>query len=120
MITYQEAEKIFLEVLERERAMTLHEIVMMEEWTTEKPIGWFFSYQSKEYKETRDRKFLLIGNGPILVKRMDGEVIIFGSSPRAIERVKRLMKKTMFEVKLEHWWKRTMRRVKEWRSNLRG
>lgn len=36
----------------------------------EVPEGWIFFYNSREYVETKDDMFALIGNGPVFVNRL--------------------------------------------------
>ena len=56
------------------------ERVVDDEWTIERDYGWLFIFNTAEYLRTRDRRFRLIGNGPLLVRREDGSVIEFSSA----------------------------------------
>jgi hypothetical protein len=56
------------------------ERVVDDEWTIERDYGWLFTFNTAEYVRTRDRRFRLIGNGPLLVRRDDGSVIEFSSA----------------------------------------
>lgn len=47
----------------------------------EKPYGWVFSYQSKDYLETEDYRTAVIGNVPILFEKATGKLIPLGVSP---------------------------------------
>jgi hypothetical protein len=40
--------------------------------------GWVFVYQSRRYIETGDLEYFLLGNGPIVVDKDSGEVVILG------------------------------------------
>ncbi|NID17385.1 YrhB domain-containing protein [Luteibacter yeojuensis] len=40
------------------------------------PVGWLFYYQTKEYLETGDPSSLLAGNGPMLIDRETGDLLI--------------------------------------------
>lgn len=53
---------------------------VLEEETTEKPWGWVFFYQSKEYIETGDFRHMVGGNAPIIVNRVTGELIHTGTA----------------------------------------
>src|SRR5882757_5970607 len=55
--------------------------VVVEESTIEKPFGWIFFYQSKEFLETGIFMHRLAGNGPVFVNRMTAEIDFFGSIP---------------------------------------
>jgi hypothetical protein len=43
------------------------ELVIQTEKTIQKEYGWIFFYTTKKYLETRDPKYLIPGNGPIIV-----------------------------------------------------
>lgn len=53
---------------------------IIDEATLTKPYGWVFFYQSKTYLETGEAGEFLVGNAPILVERINGELIVFGTS----------------------------------------
>jgi len=81
MPTYQQAEKLataWVDILLDGIAAITPEITMT------RPYGWVFFYQSKEF--LRDSKFedMLIGNAPIIVDRIDGEIRVTGTA-RPIE-----------------------------------
>ena len=42
-------------------------------------IGWLVAYQSKEYLDTADKNFALLGNGPLVVDRA-GQIHTTGTS----------------------------------------
>ena len=42
--------------------------------------GWLFGYQTKAYLEDDDFEQALGGNAPFLVKRSDGEIVMFGTA----------------------------------------
>ncbi|RCU52932.1 hypothetical protein DU002_00005 [Corallincola holothuriorum] len=48
--------------------------VVLEKKTIEKPWGWVFFYQSKEYVETGNFIYMLGGNAPYIVNRHTGEL----------------------------------------------
>lgn len=43
-----------------------------------KPYGWIFFYQTSKFLETGDHQYALIGNAPIIVDRIDGEIRVAG------------------------------------------
>jgi hypothetical protein len=55
------------------------DIAFNYEITEEHPLGYVFFYNSKKFWQTRDYAFSLAGNGPLLVKRATGEVIVLAS-----------------------------------------
>lgn len=54
-------------------------IVILDEHTIEKAYGWIFFYQHRRFVETRKIRDGLIGNGPLLVDKETGKVVVFGS-----------------------------------------
>ncbi|WP_338827287.1 YrhB domain-containing protein [Bradyrhizobium sp. 27S5] len=54
--------------------------VVVESSTIEKPFGWIFFYQSKEFLETGIFMHRFAGNGPVFVNKATGEVDFFGSA----------------------------------------
>jgi hypothetical protein len=57
-------------------------VIIVESSTIERPLIWVFFYQSKKYLETRDYKYALFGNGPIIVNKLTGDLVQCGSSPQ--------------------------------------
>ncbi|HXN50546.1 MAG TPA: YrhB domain-containing protein [Candidatus Acidoferrum sp.] len=63
-------------------------LVILEDKTLEKDFGWVFFYTTKKYQETRDKKYLMPGNSPLIVDRFDGSTHFLPSSlppGRAVE-----------------------------------
>lgn len=56
------------------------ELVIFDEVTGEKPYGWVFYVNSAVYWETRDVLDLLVGSGPLIVRRDTGELHRLGSA----------------------------------------
>jgi hypothetical protein len=56
------------------------ECALIETETLEKPYGWYFMYQSREYLETGNHEKMLVGSGGFIVEREDGRVFEFGSA----------------------------------------
>ncbi|WP_194140646.1 YrhB domain-containing protein [Flavobacterium hungaricum] len=50
-------------------------LIILDEYTIEKPYGWIFSYTYKLLHETQNPKYLIAGNVPIIVSRKDGQEI---------------------------------------------
>lgn len=48
----------------------------------EHELVWIVSWQSEEFARTRNSEYMLVGNGPYLVDRVDGDYTRSASSPR--------------------------------------
>ena len=70
MKTLEEAEQIALENIVKLKPGV--EFVIVKEKTITKSFGWVFFYTTKKYYETKDMRFLIPGNAPIIVNKMDG------------------------------------------------
>lgn len=55
-------------------------MVLLEDETIEKEYGWYFLSASRKFLETNDFSDMVLGNGAILVKKEEGNVIQFGTS----------------------------------------
>ncbi len=55
----------------------LHIVVVK---TTEYDFGWVFIYNTKEYLETEDIKYSLVGNAPLIVDKNDGQLYVTGTA----------------------------------------
>lgn len=55
------------------------ELVILDEWTFESPIAWAFVYNTRSYVESGDIMKGLVGNGPVIVFKANGEVQVMGS-----------------------------------------
>jgi hypothetical protein len=84
----QEAEKIAREYIRSIVEDKSLAVEIIEDETIEKPYGWIFFYQSKQYLDTRDIRHVLVGNGPILVIK-SGAVIHFPSAIPEDEAIRR-------------------------------
>jgi len=63
-------------------------LVLLQDKTLEKDFGWVFFYTTKKFQETGDKKFLMPGNGPLVVDRLGGATHFLTSSmppARAVE-----------------------------------
>jgi immunity protein 35 of polymorphic toxin system len=56
------------------------DLVLLEKETLERPFGWVFFYNSKRFVDTHDDRYALIGNGPLIVDRLDGSVHLTGTA----------------------------------------
>jgi hypothetical protein len=56
------------------------EVVIVDSATIERAFGWVFFYQSREYVETGDFAHRLVGNAPLIVNRLTGEVRSTGTA----------------------------------------
>ncbi len=68
--------------------------VIADEGTIEKPYGWVFFYNTKKYLETKQVRYALAGNGPVIVNKHTGTVDFFGTNKPPLEIV------TEYEQKL--------------------
>jgi hypothetical protein len=62
------------------RVVSREECVIVKEHTLKRPYGWVFFYESRAFlasDATRDR---VAGNAPILVDRMDAEILVTGTA----------------------------------------
>lgn len=74
MITLEEAREI------AEERLTTIQVECQIRHVVEKPYGWCFFYQSREYLETRNIWDALAGNAPLLVERETGHLIELGTA----------------------------------------
>jgi hypothetical protein len=59
--------------------------VIADEGTIEKPYGWVFFYNTKKYLETKQVRYALAGNGPVIVNKHTGTVDFFGTHKTPLE-----------------------------------
>lgn len=74
MITFDRARTIAVSEVERIALRSSLEVVLNEDSTRDEDWCWLFSYNTREYLETRQVKYALAGNGPILVEKESGAV----------------------------------------------
>jgi len=55
---------------------------LMLEHTITKPYGWVFFYQSKKYLADKRFSDKLVGNAPIIVDRVNGELVVTGTAKK--------------------------------------
>lgn len=89
-ITKQQATEIARKTIADLKSGT--EFVILEDKTVEKDFGWVFIYTPKKFMETKDRKYLVPGNGPLVVNRSDGSTRFLSTAAppaKAIEEYER-------------------------------
>lgn len=59
--------------LENSRLSDEDSLIILDEFTIEKPYGWIFYYTSKLYYETQNSQYAIAGNSPIIVDKQTGE-----------------------------------------------
>ncbi|MHB8501933.1 MAG: YrhB domain-containing protein [Candidatus Acidiferrales bacterium] len=72
-------------------------LVILDNKTQSKDFGWVFFYTSKKFLETHDKKYLVPGNGPLVIDRSDGSPHFLSSSlppNRAIEEYEKNWRKS--------------------------
>jgi hypothetical protein len=63
------------------RITTEGEATLVPDATIAKPYGWVFFYQSIEFiRDPSNTLAALVGNAPILVDRIDGEIRVLGTA----------------------------------------
>ena len=84
MITHDEARDMIAREIESFRLSDGDVAEIADEHTIERPWGWVFFYNSRQYRATGEFGFCLTGNAPYIVNRSDGSVEITGTA-RSIE-----------------------------------
>jgi hypothetical protein len=76
MIDLERAERMALEFINKEFDWSEldDQIVLMREKTVEVERGWVFYYNSETFLKTKDFSFMLMGNNPVIVMRLTGDV----------------------------------------------
>ncbi|MBK5188865.1 MAG: hypothetical protein JJD97_11525 [Gemmatimonadaceae bacterium] len=85
MIDRDAAHAIARTYLGRTKLQDGTDLVVREDRTLEKPFGWVVFWDSRTFVETGDPRLAAIGNGPLIIDRVDGSVHPTGST-RPIER----------------------------------
>jgi hypothetical protein len=70
-------------------------LVVLDEWTKEKPYGWIFCVNSQRFAETRDRQFSVIGNSPVVFLRHDESIHLLPSGISTDEAIKEFENRTL-------------------------
>lgn len=69
-LTRESAKVIAEQVLAKEQPK--HEWMIVDHLTVEKEFGWVFDYTTKQYWKTKNPKFIVPGNGPLIIDRKSG------------------------------------------------
>ena len=56
------------------------ECALYDEQTIEKPYGWYFLSQSKEYMASGNIRHMLVGSAGFIVEKVNGHIVEFGSA----------------------------------------
>jgi immunity protein 35 of polymorphic toxin system len=56
------------------------DLVVMDESTLERDWGWVFFYTSERYLRTRDVRWAVAGNAPLIVNRHTAEIRVTGTA----------------------------------------
>lgn len=71
--------------LEEMRGATGLDLCFNLEITEEHEVGYVFFYNTRKYWETKDFSHSVAGNGPILIRKIDGELVVLPSN-QSVER----------------------------------
>lgn len=74
MINKNQAKKIVYEYLARMELEAGEQFEIIDSETIEKKFGWVFFYNSKKYIETGDFRYMLAGNVPFIIDKVDGSL----------------------------------------------
>lgn len=80
MLTIEQAKKIVSDRLERSGFSDDDSLIVLDDFTIEKPYGWIFFYDSKLYQETKETRYIIAGNSPIIVDKKTGEQTSYASA----------------------------------------
>jgi len=83
VLTREEAQRL-VEVQLARVAVDAGDCIVLERSTIERPFGWVFFYNSREFVETGNASAALAGNAPYIVNRFTGAIVATGSA-RAVE-----------------------------------
>jgi len=75
-------------------------LIVLDEYTIERPYGWIFFYHSEMWLKTRDPQYVIFGNRPILVERDSGRLVSVDPAEIEEEVEKRIQ---MYEAKYGTW-----------------
>jgi hypothetical protein len=56
------------------------EVVIVDSATVERSFGWVFFYESRQYLETGEFMHRLVGNAPLIVNRITGDIVSTGTA----------------------------------------
>jgi hypothetical protein len=70
------AEKYVSEIVDR----TSINLIVLYDYTIKKKYGHIYIYTSKEYFETKNDRYALVGNAPFLVENATGKIVVLGTA----------------------------------------
>lgn len=73
MLDKEEARQIALEIIGHLAKTSGNQYVILENAIKEHPLAWVFPFNTATYDASRDFRDLVLGLGPIVVKRKSGE-----------------------------------------------
>lgn len=76
MLNKEDARQIVLEIIGHLTKTSGYNYAILEKGIREYPSAWVFPFNSVEFVATRDQRKLVMGIGPIVVKRKTGEAIM--------------------------------------------
>jgi hypothetical protein len=79
-VSKAEARQLALNFLQSREQEADDEVVLLDDYTMEKPFGWVFFFDSKRHVETGDIRDAVAGNAPIVVTKTDGQVHVTGTA----------------------------------------
>lgn len=79
MIAETEAKRLLMDKLSR-GSLARVPVRIIDEKTVSVEVGWVFFYQSDRFLATGDKRSRLLGNGPAIVNRHTGEVVLCSSA----------------------------------------
>lgn len=80
MLTLEQAKKIIAERLENYNFSINDSLIILDQYTIEKPYAWIFSYTSKLYNETKGIQYAIAGNSPIIIDKRTGKQTQYSSA----------------------------------------
>src|SRR5678809_817794 len=82
MLDQAQAREIAQKWLDTNCRMPDDRLLIRDEFTTEHSFGWVFCYHCERWLQTRDFKYEIAGNAPLIVDRADGSVHVTGTAGR--------------------------------------
>jgi hypothetical protein len=80
MIDAVEAREVARKYIEAIEPSVGAELMLFDESTIERAVGWMFFYQTREFVETGIWSSALVGNAPLIVNRGSAELVVTGTA----------------------------------------
>jgi hypothetical protein len=80
MISREKARELALAKIRSKWSVRDDEPSIADDATREEKFTWIFFYNSKRFHQTKELSFRLAGNGPVVVDRESGEVVLLGTA----------------------------------------